>query len=139
METPEPGLPLGRLIGAVAASVVACALVLALAVELLGDEPQDLTTVTPGEEGPPPRVTVRTSEQVRMTVEVDGERIFHGWLCARAAPRCEQVGLYEAPGGARVAVTLGDLTRVTVRYDGRLVEPLGNLSAGRRLVFLEDG
>ena len=136
---PGEGLPLGRMVGVVLALVVAGSLVLALAVELLGEQPEDLTVEADAELGPPPRVVVQATERVRMTVEVDGVTDFDGWLCPREARGCDSHGSYAAPGGLEVAVTLNDLTRAKVRYDGRLVEPLGNLTAQRRLVFLEEG
>jgi cytoskeletal protein RodZ len=42
-------------------------------------------------------------------------------------------------GAERVEVDAQDLTRVVVTYNGERVEPLGNISRGRRLVFAAGG
>ena len=42
-------------------------------------------------------------------------------------------------GRDRVEVDAQDLTRVVVTYNGERVEPLGNISRGRRLVFASGG
>ena len=42
-------------------------------------------------------------------------------------------------GRDRVEVDAQDLTRVVLTYNGERVEPLGNISAGRRLVFASGG
>lgn len=139
-QPPNEGLPLGRLVGVVLALVVSGALVLAVAVKLLGEGPEDHTaTSEEALEGPPSRVVVQANDRVRMTVEVDGVTAFDGWLCPRPGDRCDGHGAYAVDGGHEVAVTLDDLTRAKIRYDGRVVEPLGNLTARRRLVFLEEG
>ncbi len=137
---PSEGLPLGRLVGVVLALVVTGALVFAVAVRLLGEGPEDLTLASDEPvDALPPRVVVQASDRVRMTVEIDGATTFDGWLCPREGKGCEGRGALAIDGGLGVAVTLDDLTRAKVRYDGRLVEPLGNHTARRRLVFREEG
>lgn len=76
-------------------------------------------------------ITVRAIEATEIQVEVDGELTFAGAVEAR------QVVRYA--GRKRVSVYIPDLTRVTIGYNGTRIEPLGNLSAGRRLVFVDDG
>lgn len=74
---------------------------------------------------------VRANEPVRTRVEVDGEEAWAGIL-RPGEP-------LELPTGARTVLEVSDLTRVEVLYNGRRVEPLGNVSSGRRLVFIDDG
>jgi hypothetical protein len=77
------------------------------------------------------QVSVRANDDSHLVVHVDGALVFDGDVKAR------QVVRYA--GGDEVAVEIPDLTRVVVTFNGSRVEPLGNLSAGRRLVFIDDG
>ena len=75
-------------------------------------------------------LSVRAIEPSKITVEVDGVLVHDGVLPARQSLQFEaerELGLY-----------VPDLTRVKIRYNGEVLRPLGNLSAGRRLVFIDD-
>ena len=75
-------------------------------------------------------LSVRAIEPSRVTVEVDGELVHDGLLPARQSLRFE--------AQRELALYVPDLTRVKIRYNGEVLRPLGNLSAGRRLVFIDD-
>lgn len=75
-------------------------------------------------------VEVRAIEPTRVTVRADGETKFSGLLEPGPARSFQ--------GYRRLEVDASDLTRITLRHNGVRVEPLGNLSSGRRLVFLQE-
>lgn len=100
----------------------------------VSDEDADaVAAVDPG-----PGLSVTAIEPVRVKVEIDGEVRYNGVLCSGAPPDCPQSKL-EFERASITAVELADLTRARVVYRGERVDPLGNLSTGRRLVFIEDG
>ena len=76
------------------------------------------------------KIKIRGLERQTVHVEVDGEEFFSGRLAAGE--------VIETEPGTEVAVDLPDLTRAVVIYNGSRVEPLGKLTAGRRLVFVDD-
>ncbi len=76
------------------------------------------------------QVKVRGLERQTVHIEVDGKEFFSGRLGAGES--------LETEPGHEVAVDLPDLTRAVVIYNGSRVEPLGKLTAGRRLVFVDD-
>ncbi|MEE2751100.1 MAG: hypothetical protein VX519_06700 [Myxococcota bacterium] len=83
------------------------------------------------EDGPgDAQIKVRGVERQTIHIEVDGEEFFSGRLGAGET--------VETDPGTEVAVDLPDLTRAVVIYNGSRVEPLGKLTAGRRLVFVDD-
>jgi len=86
----------------------------------------------------PVGLRVGVNDRVKVKVEVDGEPWFDGHLCPREGPRCDRAGPLKVPRAAEIAVALSDLTHARLIYNGRRVEPLGNLDAGRRLVFVDD-
>lgn len=141
---PEPeaeeaprGLPVARLIlGGFLAT-----LVLVLAVEIGGavmDHAPEGAQTTPGQpvasepksDLPVQKVELRAIEPTRVTVIADGQTLFSGVM----DPGVTQT--YE--GHERMSVDASDLTKLTVRHDGSRIEPLGNLSFGRRLVFIQE-
>jgi len=75
-------------------------------------------------------VTVRAIEPSRMRAMVDGEVVHDGIVLGRRSIQLE--------AQRELSVELPDLTRVKIRYNGQALRPLGNLSAGRRLVFIDD-
>lgn len=75
-------------------------------------------------------VGLRAIEDVRVSVTTDEGTIRRGIL-----PGGESVTI-ESDGP--IALEVSDLTRVRVRYNDSRLEPLHNLSKGRRLVFLPD-
>ncbi len=84
-----------------------------------------------GTELPPVHaLSVRAIEPSRMLAIADGEVIHDGMLLARRS--------VEVTAQRELSVELPDLTRVKIRYNGQVIRPLGNLSAGRRLVFIDD-
>ncbi|MEY3213215.1 MAG: hypothetical protein RIT28_3696 [Pseudomonadota bacterium] len=76
-------------------------------------------------------------EPVKVRVEIDGVERYDAVLCASLDTTCEERVL-KFPLAAEMAVEVADLTRLRVSYNGARVEPLGNLSASRRLVFIDD-
>lgn len=76
-------------------------------------------------------------EPVGLKVEADGQVLYQGVLCAGPPPDCAQSTVSFATARS-LSVEVADLTRVRVIYNGARVEPLGNLSASRRLVFIDD-
>jgi len=44
----------------------------------------------------------------------------------------------EFSGSGEIILDIGDLSRVTLEYNGQRIEPLHNLTASRRLVFVRD-
>lgn len=77
------------------------------------------------------RVHLRAHDRVKVAVDLDGTVAFDGWI--EAGER------HDFHGAERIAVEVSDLTRLTMAYNGDKVEPLGNLSHPRRLVFVADG
>ncbi len=73
-------------------------------------------------------VGLRAIEDVRVSVTTDEGTIRRGILPGGEAVTIESDG--------PITVEISDLTRVTVRYNESRLEPLHNLSKGRRLVFL---
>ena len=94
-------------------------------------EPPPVEDAAVAEDGPS-GVTVRATAPVRVRIERDGVEEVTGVLCRDL--ECS-VSVEHA---AEIAVELADLTRAGVIYNGSRVEPLGNLSAPRRLVFIDD-
>ena len=86
----------------------------------------------------PVGLRISVNDRVRVRVEVDGTPWFRGSLCLREGARCDRGSPLEVPPAAEIAVELSDLSRARLVYKGRRVEPLGNLVAGRRLVFVDD-
>ena len=77
-----------------------------------------------------PRLVVRGVETQSTEVVVDGEIFYTGRLSGGES--------VEPPPGRVVSVQIPDLTRVTVIYNGTRVRPLGKLTSGRKLVFIND-
>lgn len=76
------------------------------------------------------RLSIRAVEPTRLRVEADGAVVQDGVLPARTS--------LEFEARERLVVDLPDLTGVRMRYNDRALTPLGNLSTGRRLVFIDD-
>jgi cytoskeletal protein RodZ len=76
------------------------------------------------------RIGLRAIEDVRVSVTTTEGTIRHGVL-----PGGESVSI-ESDGP--ITLEIADLTRVRVRYNGSRLEPLHNLSKGRRLVFVPE-
>lgn len=76
----------------------------------------------------PQVVKVRASEPTSLGIAIDGE--------PEQRVRVEAGETLELEGKRRVSIDAPDLTRVSLSYNGERVEPLGNLSEGRRLVFI---
>ncbi|MDP6932255.1 MAG: DUF4115 domain-containing protein [Myxococcota bacterium] len=77
----------------------------------------------------PQTLKLRALDRSRITVHADGTLLYGGRLEAGES-RVFQ-------GRERLQVETSDLTRLVMYYNGDKVEPLGNLSKGRRLVFLQ--
>jgi hypothetical protein len=82
------------------------------------------------EKPPAHSLLVRAIEPCRMLAIADGEVVHDGVIIARRSVTVE--------AERELSVELPDLTRVRMRYNGQALRPLGNLSAGRRLVFIDD-
>ncbi len=75
-------------------------------------------------------LSIRALEPSRLRAVVDGEVVHDGVLVARHSLQLE--------AQHELVLEIPDLTRVKIRYNGQALRPLGNLSAGRRLVFIDD-
>ncbi len=75
-------------------------------------------------------LSIRAIEPSRLVAIADGQVVHDGILVARRSLQLE--------ASHELSVELPDLTRVKIRYNGQALRPLGNLSAGRRLVFIDD-
>lgn len=124
---PRRAVPIGRLVMGGFIATLAVALAVKVGALLVERAP-----VTPEAETlPVQRLEVRAIEPTKVTVKADGETLFAGTLKPGAAQTWE--------GHRRLEVEAADLTRVTVRHNGERIEPLGSLTRGRRLVFIQDG
>ncbi|MCB9744948.1 MAG: hypothetical protein H6741_29200 [Alphaproteobacteria bacterium] len=133
-----------RAAGAAAALVLLTLLSMKLASRLVDGAPEVAETTQ--EEAPPPAevpesepigLKVTSIEPVQLRVDLDGVEAFSGRTCTGGAEGC-QSGTLEFPLAKVTTVELGDLTRATVVYKGTRVQPLGNLSVSRKLVFIDD-
>ena len=160
-------LPAARLAGLGLAAAVILFLALRVGAELLGlgtgdgelegiagapSAEEDPAAAPPEPEATPVRVApaaepeprapvglkLGVNDRVRVVIEVDGKPWFRGYLCPREGDRCDRGSPLEVPPATEIAVELSDLSRARLVYKGRRVEPLGNLVAGRRLVFVDD-
>ncbi len=133
----EPGreLPLARVLGGGVLLLVLGVLVLRFVGTLLGDDLESWEVKAPvagaAQRAGTAVVKVRGVERQRVHIEVDGAPFFSGLLRAGESK--------ETPPAHEISVELPDLTRSVVIYNGARVEPLGKLTAGRRLVFIDDG
>jgi hypothetical protein len=75
-------------------------------------------------------LSVRAIEPTRIRAVTDGEIAHDGLLVAGRSLQLE--------ARRELVLEVPDLTRVRIRYNGQALRPLGNLSAGRRLVFIDD-
>jgi len=127
--TPADEVPLLRLV--IAGFVITLAIVLALQVTARLHTPtQTGSPVAVAPIGAPQRVRISAIEDVKITATVDGEQVFDGTLKGRDSLDLE--------GKERVALDVDDLERVQISYNKEQIEPLHNLSRGRRLVFIRD-
>lgn len=135
-EEQPPSVPLVRLVvGGFAATLI---LVLAIKVVAMvaerppAEKPTAEEAAAAAEEalGPVQKVEVRSTEPTRITVVADGETLFSGVL------NPGQTRAFE--GRERLELDTSELTVLTVRHNGERIEPLGNLSYGRRLVFIQE-
>ena len=128
--------------GALAVGVVAFTLIVLIGVRLLSGiaeeeqvweaqayEPEQMDDLSLMSDEAP-RLVVRGVETQHTEVVVDGEIFFSDRLSGGES--------VEPPAGRVVSVQIPDLTRVTVIYNGTRVRPLGKLTSGRKLVFVND-
>jgi transcriptional regulator with XRE-family HTH domain len=80
--------------------------------------------------GAPQMVSIAAIEPVHITATVDGEQVFSGILKGRESMDFE--------AQERIAVDIKDLEKVLITYNDEALEPLHNLTRGRRLVFIRD-
>jgi len=128
--------------GVVGVVAVLAALFLLIGIKLISNEPQDeplweAEAVAFDEEvidapisADSPRLVVRGIETQHTEIVVDGETFFSDRLAGGE--------ILEPPAGRVVSVQIPDLTRARVVYDGSLVQPLGKMTMGRKLVFVND-
>jgi len=131
-------MPLGRLV--VAGFLLTMAVVLGLRVvaEFVGTEAAATETSAAEIEAaaiapaalPTARLRVRAIEPTRLKTKVDGLESFSGTLEANK--------VIDLEGRDEIEVWAADLTTILITYNGERIEPLGNLSQGRRLVFIQD-
>ena len=123
------GVPLTRLV--LAGFVLTLAITLALQVNHRLNSPAVVATaggVVPL--GPPHHVRVYAVEDVNMEVTVDGKEAYKGIVKGTNGMEFEAAN--------RLELDISDLTRVTLHYNDKRIEPLGSLSRGRRLVFIHE-
>lgn len=130
-----------RVVGAGVAMVTITLLLMEIAHRIV-DQPAEPPTaeVAPVVEAPtaePTGLRVLANEPVRARVELDDRVVYEGVLCAGSNGECEPSSL-DFPAAQKTVVELADLTRARVIYNGTRVEPLGNLTSARRLVFIDD-
>jgi hypothetical protein len=78
----------------------------------------------------PQKVKIHAVEDVDLRIVADDEIAFSGVL---PGSETKVVQAHQ-----RVALDIGDLRWVTIHYNGERIEPLGNLSKRRRIVFIHD-
>ena len=76
------------------------------------------------------RVHLRAIEDVRVSVETDEGSVRRGIVPGGDS--------FSVATDGPISLEISDLTRVVVRYNGKRIEPLHNLSKGRKLVFLPE-
>ena len=79
---------------------------------------------------PTSRLRIRAIEPTQITTRVDHKDSYQGRL-----PAGEIIDL---EGAKSIEVFASDLTTIRITYNGERIEPLGNLSKPRRLVFVQD-
>ncbi len=79
---------------------------------------------------PTSRLRIRAIEPSRISTRVDSQDSYRGTL-----PAGEIIDL---EGREQIEVFASDLTTIRITYNGERIEPLGNLSKPRRLVFVQD-
>lgn len=133
-----------RGVGAAAAMVTITLLLMQIAHRLLDQPPEPEPAVAEAPATPDlpeaveePGLRIAAIEPVGLKVAADGQVVYQGVLCAGPPPGCPESTLSFATA-RELSVEVADLTRVRVIYNGSRVEPLGNLSASRRLVFIDD-
>ena len=140
--TQSEDLPIQRLVVVAAFILVAAGLGLWITARIVGGPEKPAVadgSVTPTqppaaadpEKAPAEKmVRVRANEPTRVTVSA-GAEVYHEGLLSPG----ETV---DVSSEQTVVVEVADLTTVSITYNGDRVQPLHNLSHGRRLVFLPD-
>ena len=125
---------MGRVIGGGVLLLVVALLLMQIAGLMVDDEMESWEVEAPDVVEPIPGgnavVQLRGIETQNVRIEVDGEVFHDGRLVSGEA--------LETEPARQIAVELPALTRSLVIYNGSRVEPLGKLTAGRRLVFIDD-
>jgi cytoskeletal protein RodZ len=138
-------VPMGRLVMSGFVLTMVVVLLLRLLFELAGEPPgievpatadvevsieeplpEDLSPGTM----PTSRLRIRAIEPSRISTRVDSQDSYQGIL-----PAGEIIDL---EGRELIEVFASDLTTIRITYNGERIEPLGNLSKPRRLVFVQD-
>ncbi|MDG1478385.1 MAG: DUF4115 domain-containing protein [Myxococcota bacterium] len=138
-------IPMGRLVMSGFVLTMVVVLLLRLLFEVAGEPPgveapataavEAVTEETPPEDlspgtMPTSRLRIRAIEPSRISTRVDSQDSYRGTL-----PAGEIIDL---EGREMIEVFASDLTTIRITYNGERIEPLGNLSKPRRLVFVQD-
>ncbi len=138
-------VPMGRLVMSGFVLTMVGVLLLRLLFEMAGEPPGGVAPTTadvavsiteaPPEElspdaMPTSRLRIRAIEPSRISTRVDSQDSYRGTL-----PAGEIIDL---EGREMIEVFASDLTTIRITYNGERIEPLGNLSKPRRLVFVQD-
>jgi transcriptional regulator with XRE-family HTH domain len=131
-------MPLWRLMLAGFLLTMAVVLSLRVASEVIGPvDPEPELTAAAQQEAeqapaalPTARLRVRAIEPTRLVTRVDGIDSFSGVLGANK--------VIDLEGREEIVVWAADLTTILITYNGERIEPLGNLSQSRRLVFIQE-
>ena len=122
-------IPLIRLV--VTGFVVTLGIVLALQV---GNRISTSSRVAPDgtliPAGPPHELSIYAIEDVRLEVSVDGQSVYD--------QRLGGTKTVSFKAKEKLIVDISDLGRVRLTYNSKRIEPLGNLSLERRLVFMHE-
>lgn len=130
-------MPLARLVVAGFLLTMAIVLSLRVASEFTDTSPQASAPEEVAEPSleaqvalPTSRLRLRAIEDTRVSTRVDGFDSFDGVLPAKE--------ILDLDSRQKIEVWVSDLTTIRITYNGERIEPLGNLSHGRRLVFIQD-
>jgi len=128
---PISEVPLTRLL--IAAFVLTTLVVLGLRViHAVNENPNTATAASefPVAATPTAKLRIRAIETTWIVTRIDEHDSYRGFLAAE-----DHIDLQ---GNEIIELYASDLTNISIHYNGDRIEPLGNLTLGRRLVFIQD-
>ncbi len=129
---PADEVPLIRLVIAGFVITLLVVLTLQLGERLLTPQTPSTQTVNMATavDVPQQKMRIHAGEDVTLHITTDGEVAFSGVLAGTETR--------EFQANQELAMDISDLRWVTIHYNGERIEPLGNLSKQRRIVFIHD-